>query len=112
MFRMRVSQDTEAAKCFQILGMDILIDKKNNAWLMEINANPSLNMFLEKEGDLKEGETPERILQELDRYVKAKVMGDAISIVTGQKGCSDFDGTFEQLLPEQGFDDFYIWNRV
>ncbi len=42
--------------------MDILIDKKNNAWLMEINANPSLNMFLEKEADLKEGETPERIL--------------------------------------------------
>jgi hypothetical protein len=61
--------------------MDILIDKKNNAWLMEINANPSLNMFLEKEADLKEGEQPERILQELDRYVKAKVIGDAISIV-------------------------------
>lgn len=75
--------------------MDILIDKKNNAWLMEINANPSLNMFLEKEADLKEGETPERILQELDRYVKAKVMGDAISIVTGQNGCTEFDGTFE-----------------
>jgi D-alanine-D-alanine ligase-like ATP-grasp enzyme len=32
--------------------MDILLDKKNNAWLMEVNANPSLNMFLEKEGDL------------------------------------------------------------
>jgi D-alanine-D-alanine ligase-like ATP-grasp enzyme len=32
--------------------MDILLDKKNNAWLMEVNANPSLNMFLEKEGEL------------------------------------------------------------
>lgn len=42
--------------------MDILVDKKNNAWLMEVNANPSLNMFLEKESDLKEGEAPERIL--------------------------------------------------
>ena len=28
---------------------NILIDKKNRAWLMEINANPSLNIFLEKE---------------------------------------------------------------
>jgi len=42
--------------------MDILLDKKNNAWLMEVNANPSLNMFLEKEGDLQPGETPERVL--------------------------------------------------
>ena len=36
--------------------MDILIDKKNTAWLMEINSNPSLNMFLEKETGLVEGE--------------------------------------------------------
>lgn len=79
--------------------MDILVDKKNNAWLMEVNANPSLNMFLEKESDLKEGEVPERILQELDRYVKSKVIGDAISIVTEKQGCADFDDTFEQLLP-------------
>jgi D-alanine-D-alanine ligase-like ATP-grasp enzyme len=42
--------------------MDILLDKKNNAWLMEVNANPSLNMFLEKEADLQPGEQPERIL--------------------------------------------------
>jgi len=62
--------------------MDILLDKKNNAWLMEVNANPSLNMFLEKEGDLQPGEQPERILQELDKYVKSKVIGDAIKIVS------------------------------
>ena len=37
------------SKAFHILGLDILIDKKNRAWLMEINANPSLNIFLEKE---------------------------------------------------------------
>jgi len=29
--------------------MDILLDKKCNAWLMEINANPSLNIFLDRE---------------------------------------------------------------
>jgi len=57
-----VSKDHENAKCFQILGIDILVDKKNNAWLMEINANPSLNMFLEKESDLLPGEKPERTL--------------------------------------------------
>ena len=75
--------------------MDILLDKKNNAWLMEVNANPSLNMFLEKEGDLQSGEVPERVLQELDKYVKSKVIGDAIKIVTDQPGFADFDDTFE-----------------
>lgn len=92
--------------------MDILVDKKNNAWLMEVNANPSLNMFLEKESDLKEGEVPERILQELDRYVKSKVIGDAISIVTEKQGCADFDDTFEQLLPQEGMEHYYIWNKA
>ena len=57
-----MNKDHENAKCFQILGIDILVDKKNNAWLMEINANPSLNMFHEKESDLLPGEKPERIL--------------------------------------------------
>lgn len=75
--------------------MDILLDKKNNAWLMEINANPSMNMFLEKETGLAEGQAPERILQELDKYVKSRVMGDAFRIVADQPGCADFDGCFE-----------------
>lgn len=54
-YHTRVNQDHENSKCFQILGMDILVDKKNNAWLMEVNANPSLNMFLEKEEGLQPG---------------------------------------------------------
>lgn len=82
-YHSRVNKDHLKSKCFQILGMDILIDKKNNAWLMEINSNPSLNMFLEKETGLVEGEVPEKVLQELDKFVKSRVMGDAIQIVTG-----------------------------
>jgi tubulin polyglutamylase TTLL6/13 len=54
-YHQKISQDHSKSKCFQILGMDILIDKKNNAWLMEVNSNPSLNMFLEKETDLHPG---------------------------------------------------------
>jgi len=34
---------------FQVLGMDVLIDKKMKPWIMEINSNPSLNIFLERE---------------------------------------------------------------
>jgi tubulin polyglutamylase TTLL11 len=29
--------------------LDVLIDKKNKPWIMEINSNPSLNIFLERE---------------------------------------------------------------
>lgn len=56
-----------------------MLDKKSNAWLMEVNSNPSFNMFLEK--DLPNGEV-EKTLSELDKYVKSKVISEAIRIVT------------------------------
>jgi len=61
---------------------------------MEINANPSLNIFLEKEipGAL-DGQT-EKILQELDKHVKSKVVHEAIRIVTGQCN-NEYDGSYE-----------------
>ena len=79
---------------------------------MEVNSNPALNMFLEKEEGLQPGEQPERVLQELDKYVKTKVMGDAIRIVSDLKtSCEDYDDTFEQILPHTDMnEDYYIWN--
>jgi hypothetical protein len=62
--------------------VDILLDKKLNAWLMEVNANPSLCMFFEK--DIVPGEPePERILSEIDKYIKTMVIGEAVKIVSG-----------------------------
>jgi tubulin polyglutamylase TTLL6/13 len=61
-YRTNISKDPENlanTKVFHILGLDILIDKKNTAWLMEINSNPSLNIFLER--DLEDG-TSEKVL--------------------------------------------------
>ena len=74
--------------------MDILLDKKMNAWLMEVNANPSLNMFLEK--DVPEGSNiePEKILSELDKYVKTKVVTESVRLVTGE-GSNEYEGSFE-----------------
>ena len=99
-------------KAFQILGVDILLDKKLNAWLMEVNANPSLCMFLEK--DIVPGEPePERILSEIDKYIKTMVIGEAVKIVSGQ-GNDEYDGTYKKLLPleDDSYDDYYVWNRV
>ena len=93
--------------------MDILLDKKMNAWLMEVNANPSLNMFLEKDIPPDSNIEPEKILSELDKFVKTKVIAEGIRIVTGQ-GTTEFEGSYEQLLPcdEDGFENYYIWNRA
>ena len=46
---------------------------------MEINANPSFNMFLER--DLPNGEV-EKTVSDLDKYVKSQVASEAIRIVT------------------------------
>jgi D-alanine-D-alanine ligase-like ATP-grasp enzyme len=51
-----ISSNHTKPRCFQILGLDILIDESLNAWLMEVNANPSLNVYNDKElpnGDIE-----------------------------------------------------------
>lgn len=58
-----------------MLGFDIFIDSKLKAWLFEINDHPSLNIFLEKEGD------PSKEISEIDKHVKMKVLGDAICLM-------------------------------
>lgn len=61
---------------------------------MEINSNPSLNIFLERDipGALN-GQT-EKVLQELDKHVKSKVVTEAIRIVTG-KGNDEYRDSYE-----------------
>jgi len=36
--------NNENENCFQILGYDVLIDKKGNAYVLEVNAHPSMNL--------------------------------------------------------------------
>lgn len=69
---------TDQAKCFHILGFDILLDSDAKPWLLEINGNPSLNIDHEYLG--KDGK-PIVEVSPLDEYVKTKVMEDAIAII-------------------------------
>ena len=56
-----------------------MIDDRFNAWLMEVNANPSLNIYIDNE--LPNGDI-EQTLCELDKYVKAMLVSDTLKVVT------------------------------
>ena len=58
---------------------DILIDENWQIWLMEVNANPSLNVYNDKE--LPNGDI-EQTLSEIDKYVKTNLLADTILLVS------------------------------
>ena len=80
-YRIGITKDDEKiseSKVFHVLGLDILIDKKCKAWLMEINANPSLNVYNDKE--LPNGDI-EQTLSEIDKFVKTNLVTDTIALL-------------------------------
>ena len=60
--------------CFQILGFDVFVDSNLKVWVIEVNDHPSLNIQLCKEGATGLLKYP----SEVDKYIKVKVVGDAI----------------------------------
>jgi hypothetical protein len=42
-------------QCFQILGIDIMLDKKLKPWLLEVNESPSFNDDTEVDKQVKTG---------------------------------------------------------
>ena len=77
---------------------------------MEINANPSLNMFLERE--LANGDH-ERTVSELDKHLKMMVLDGAIKIGKARKPLDDL-GEYEQIYPrkEAHYEKYYIWEQA
>lgn len=43
-------------KPFQILGLDLLIDAKLKAWVLEINDHPSLNIYFDSNPSMEHRE--------------------------------------------------------
>jgi len=105
-----VNPDLEKIKCFQMIGIDIMLDHNCKAWLMEINANPSMNMYLERQNEYGEHE---RTLSELDKYLKTLVIEDALKIVKSKKPLEDY-GCYERILPtdDEEVNQFYVWDKA
>jgi tubulin polyglutamylase TTLL11 len=68
----------EKLRCFQVMGVDIMLGGDGRPWLIEINANPSFKIDFEIE--TSPGVT-QSIVSELDLYVKRKVIEDALEIL-------------------------------
>ena len=86
-------------KCFQIIGIDVLLTEDCKAWLLEINANPSLRVDFESEispGVMQSTPSP------LDFFVKTRVVEDGILISrmkkSQQMGLLEFN-SYEKLFP-------------
>jgi hypothetical protein len=81
-------------------------------WLLEVNANPSLNVYSDKE--LPNGDI-EQTLSELDKYVKTTLVNDVLKIVTlphEQSQHIQEQGCLKKILPlpTQHLDDLYLYS--
>lgn len=70
-------------ECFHVLGFDILLDENLKPWILEINNNPSLNIYHEDENN------PDKKLKKniskispLDLHVKSMVVEDTLKIMS------------------------------
>jgi hypothetical protein len=68
---------------------------------MEVNANPSLNVYVDKE--LPNGDI-EQTLCELDKYVKSMLLADTFKLVTNDADHEDsspkVQGSLKRILPD------------
>ena len=83
---------------FLILGLDILIDANLKAWLLEINDNPSLYIYLEKD---YMGGGVEKEVSRVDLDVKGEVVADAIELAKRKS----FPQTFKSYKRLTGMDE-------
>ena len=58
----------------------------------------------------------QKVLSEIDKHIKTKVVTEAIRIVTGQ-GTEEFLDSYQQILPveaheEDQWSEYYVWNKA
>lgn len=87
-------QNQQKHKAFQLLGFDVLLDKKGNAQCLEVNGAPSISVEheipIEQDPNNKTKKDKEYILSPIDVQLKVNIMNSAIELVTKKKKYSKF----------------------
>jgi hypothetical protein len=81
------------ASVFQVIGVDIMIDSKYNAWLIEINNSPSMNIMFSKEFMPAEDDIE---LSEIDQEIKLPVLSDAFQLASLYRKDNEWLDTIEE----------------
>ena len=55
----------EPGNCFHIIGLDVIMDEQGKPWILEINANPSLNIEAKSQKEKNDNISP------IDLHVKS-----------------------------------------
>ena len=78
--------------CFQVLGMDVLLDESGQPWLIEINDHPSFRIDLTLD---KETSMPSAV----DEAVKLPMLSDAMRVVSNIHGLDVQEGPRSRRSP-------------
>ena len=92
-----IGSDLKNIKVFHFIGFDIMLDTNLKAWQFEINANPSMNMHLERE---LPGGVFEKKVSKIDKYLKTLVINTGIKIARGVKSPEEL-GIWEKIVPSE-----------
>ncbi len=79
---------------------------------MELNANPSLSIYVDKE--LPNGDI-EQTLCELDKYVKSMLISDTLKVISADDEDEILEyGCLKRILPcdEAQFDELFIYSEI
>ena len=71
-----------------------------NVWLLEINANPSMNMSQEIE---QYDAAKVNVISPIDEYVKTRVITDSIKLIKKKDELPEKQRSLEQVLPNAGY---------
>jgi len=87
--------------CFQLYGIDILLDENFNPWVLEINSNPSFNINIQKFEKVRDNFKLVTEVSEIDKHIKTIVITDAFKVLMSDSGqrFRDERNQFKKIFP-------------
>lgn len=80
-------------KCYQVFGLDLLVDKHYKCWVLEINDHPSMSIYACKNGTGCDHEPAGCALSLVDIHSKVAVHQDMVEMLLAEE-----DGDFNSLV--------------